>query len=101
MKRPCLDCGMPTDGSRCSLHRKLTMRRRQSATSRGYDRHHRAARAALRDTLPAPCAYGCGTWLEPDGVWNAAHVIDGDASAGWIAACVSCNQRARARRGRG
>lgn len=26
MKRPCLDCGIPTDGTRCVVHRRTTAR---------------------------------------------------------------------------
>jgi len=33
--------------------------------------------------------------LEPDGKWVAAHRIDGDPSAGWLASCVYCNEAAK------
>lgn len=99
MRRPCLDCGTPTDGSRCPTHRRAWDRRRPTATQRGYDAEHRAARAELRNYLPGPCGYGCGRLLMPDGDWVAAHVIDGNPNAGWLASCRSCNERAKARRG--
>lgn len=87
--RPCLTCGRISNGRRCPEH-TIT-----SSTARGYDAAHRAARLHLEQTLPAPCGYGCGTILEPAGPWVAAHVIDGDPTAGWIAACRSCNELAK------
>lgn len=98
MRRPCLECGTPTEGTRCPTHRKAWDRgRRPTATRRGYDRDHRAARAALRDGLPGLCGYGCGTLLFPDGDWVAAHRVDGQPEFGWLASCRSCNERAKAR----
>lgn len=73
---------------RCAAHARST-------AERGYDREHQAARAALARTLPAPCAYGCGTILRPGDRWHAAHVVDGDRAAGLVAACETCNQRAK------
>lgn len=95
--RPCLDCGTPTAGTRCPMHTQARDRARGSAHARGYDRAHQAARAQLELTLPAPCAYGCGTTLHPDSDWVAAHIIDGDPTAGWVASCRSCNERAKRR----
>ena len=31
----------------------------------------------------------------PEGDWVAAHVVDGDPSAGWLPSCRSCNERAK------
>lgn len=90
-RRPCIVCGQPGNGSRCPRHQ------RPGTTARGYGTEHQAARADLARTLPAPCGYGCGTTLTPDGPWVAAHVIDGDPTAGWIASCRSCNERAKVR----
>lgn len=81
----CLDCGAISTSSRCPDHTRPHI----------YGRRHRSAREALRDTLPAPCAYGCGTMLDPDGPWVAAHVVDNEPDAGWVAACPPCNLRAR------
>jgi hypothetical protein len=33
--------------------------------------------------------------LTPDGDWVAAHLIDGDAAAGYVVACPTCNERAK------
>ena len=76
------------DRGRCALHRRTT-------SQRGYGIGHQRARHTLRATLPAPCAYGCGRILRPDGAWVAAHVVDGDPSAGYVAACPPCNERAK------
>lgn len=73
---------------RCGEHRLTT-------DGRGYGRTHGAARRALAATLPAPCAYGCGARLTRGGRWVAAHVVDGDERAGWVASCLVCNERAK------
>jgi hypothetical protein len=33
----------------------------------------------------------------PESRWVAAHVVDGDPSAGWVAAHAVCNERAKGR----
>lgn len=94
--RPCLDCGQLTrSGSRCPAHARARDRARGSSGARGYGPDHQAARRALEQTLPAPCGYGCGQVLEPGSSWVAAHLVDGDPSAGWIASCRSCNELAK------
>jgi hypothetical protein len=99
VRRPCLDCGTPTEGSRCPTHRRGWERtRRPTATKRGYDVSHRRAREALKAELPGGCGYGCGTLLMPDGDWVAAHVVDGAPEFGYIASCRTCNERAKVRR---
>lgn len=88
--RPCIHPGCPhlvTKG-RCPTHRKTT-------TQRGYGADHQRARDALALTLPRYCGYGCGTWLTAGSTWHAAHVIDGDPSAGYLVSCVPCNLAAR------
>lgn len=49
--KPCLDCGRPAQGTRCldcgRAHERN--RDRPSAAKRGYDRTHRAVRAAVLD----------------------------------------------------
>ena len=97
--RPCIERGCPntTGRTRCPEHERMRDRMRGSTAARGYGLEHQRARDALRALLPAPCGYGCGVTLEPDGVWVAAHVVDGDPTAGWLAACRTCNERAKAR----
>ena len=87
----CLEPRCPNlavERGRCALHRRTT-------SQRGYGIGHQRARDALRASLPTPCGYGCGRVLQPDGDWVAAHVVDGDPAAGWIAACPVCNERAK------
>lgn len=95
MLRPCIDCGTPTKGTRCRTHERARDRARGSAHERGYGRQHQDARRALKRLLPADCAYGCGRRLDPEGDWVAAHVEDGNPSAGWQASCRSCNELAK------
>ena len=80
-------------GTRC----QACERRRPSRQARGYDAAHGRARAALAATLPAPCACGCGVVLDARSDWVAAHVRDGDPSAGWVAMCRSGNERMKRR----
>ena len=71
--------------------------RRPSRQARGYDAAHQRARALLLALLPVPCAYGCGAVIVAASDLVAAHVVDGDPSAGWQASCRSCNERAKRR----
>lgn len=70
-------------------------RRRPSRQARGYGAAHQQARALLLTLLPTPCAYGCGAVIVAASDLVAAHVVDGDPSAGWQASCRSCNERAK------
>ena len=90
MKRPCLTCGTPTTGTYCPTHRKTT-------TQRGYGTAHRQARTQLARTLPALCGYGCGRLLTAESRWVAAHRVDSHPEYGYLAACPSCNERAKLR----
>ncbi len=76
---------------------KACERRRGTTASRGYGYDHQAARRVLVSMLPLPCAYGCGTVLREAAGMVAAHRVDGDSSAGWVASCRSCNERAKDR----
>ena len=97
MQRPCIERGCPnlTPRTRCPAHERERDARRGSSTQRGYGAEHQRARERLRATLPAPCGYGCGVILWPNGRWVAAHVVDGNPDAGWIASCLRCNERAK------
>ena len=66
-----------------------------TTTQRGYGAEHQKARAMLASTLPRYCGYGCGTWITAGSTWHAAHVVDGDPSAGYLVSCVKCNLAAR------
>ena len=84
-------------GTRCAA----CERRRPSRQARGYDALHQAARRALlQEVVDAggtlPCGYGCGTRVTTD-TMVAAHVVDGQPAHGWMAACRSCNERAKRR----
>jgi len=100
MLRRCLDCGTLTPTTRCPVHTRAKARMREvgrlSAPQRGYGADHRAARARLATTLPDLCGY-CEAMVYPSR-WVAAHVVDGDPSAGWMVAHPACNERAKVRR---
>ncbi len=80
-------------GTRCAA----CERRRPSRQARGYGGAHDRARATLAAMLPAPCACGCGAVLDAGSDWVAAHIVDGDPSAGWAAMCRSGNERMKRR----
>jgi hypothetical protein len=44
--------------------------------------------------LPAPCGYCC-TVINVGERFDAAHVVDGDPSAGWMHSHPRCNQAAK------
>jgi hypothetical protein len=68
-----------------------------SRQARGYGAAHERARASLAAMLPAPCACGCGAVLDVGSDWVAAHLVDGNPSAGWAAMCRSGNERMKRR----
>lgn len=69
-------------------------RRRPSRQVRGYGPAHDRARRALAATLPAACVY-CGAIVGLGERWVAAHLVDGDPSAGWGVSHPACNERAK------
>lgn len=99
MIRTC-DNGHPSarvqPGTRCAA----CDRRRPSRQARGYDANHDRARASLAAMLPAACFY-CRAVIGQCKPFVAAHVVDGDPSAGWAAAHAACNERAKVRGGWG
>ena len=84
-------------GQRCQLCERQRDQRRGTRQQRGYGKRQTQWRNHLRRTLPAPCGYGCGVTLYPNGDWVAAHLIDGDPDSERIAACRSCNETAKRR----
>ena len=85
--------------TRCPACERRRDAARPSRNARGYDAQHYAARAALAAQIygaggTVPCGYGCGTRVSAD-TMVAAHLVDGRPEMGWIAACRSCNERAK------
>lgn len=93
-RRPCLVCGRPTTGSRCSSCPPPPGRDPQRRAA-NYGHAHRTERARLAETLPAACWYGCGLIIQPGDRWVAAHVVDGDPGSPRVVACAPCNERAK------
>ena len=87
----CSEPGCPswsTTRGRCGAHQV-----------REYDGDHRRARALIGSSLPVPCGY-CGDQVTVDD-YVAAHVVDRDPTAGWMAAHAICNERAKREGDRG
>ena len=107
MKQPCLECGRPTNGTRCSLHQVRHERQRNrtasirrsngGGASRPYDAEYRKAAAEVRATTLF--CWICGKPAKPDDPWQADHVIPGNRFSELRGAHRSCNI-ARANKGR-
>jgi hypothetical protein len=100
MKRPCLDCGIPTDGSRCDDHRKqlerAKTRGRAVANRFKYGGDYRGRAAAVRAT--ATRCHICGDGWRAWDPWQADHVVQGGGAGGGsdgplLPAHRSCNIR--------
>lgn len=94
-RRPCIQCGRPTSGSRCST---CPSPGRDPARRRAnYGAEHQRARRSLGATLPTPCWYGCGRILSETDDWVAAHEVDGDPHSPRQVTCRACNEQAKVR----
>lgn len=102
--RPCIEPGCPltTGRTRCAAHERARQREaeacRPTTAARGYGAAHQGARRLLAASLPAHCGY-CGLIVDPGEPFDAAHVVDGDPSSGYVVAHPRCNQRAKGWRG--
>jgi 5-methylcytosine-specific restriction enzyme A len=88
LRRPCLDCGVPTDAARCPTHTTDANVRRGSAAARGYD--HRWRRLSRRAIRKQPWCTDCGTRDDLTGDhlrWPARTLADVDV------VCRGCNSR--------
>lgn len=92
--RPCLECGAPSDRTRCTVCRRRKDRARNAARGDRYGLEHRRARAAWAPHVAAgdvPCAR-CGEPIAPSAVWDLDHLADGTSRP----AHAACNRGARA-----
>jgi len=84
--KPCLDCGKPTEGTRCpdDQRRRERTRGRASASRRGYDRRHRAERSrwAPKVSLGQVDCARCKERIEPGAAWDLGHTDDRRAWTG-------------------
>jgi len=111
VKQPCLDCGIPTDGSRCRQHTVRHERQRQrtqtlkrmvgGAAPRPYGGDYRQRAAEVRATTSI--CWLCGEAWRPDDPWQADHVEPGNVYSQLRGAHRSCNigraNKGRAKRG--
>lgn len=114
MKKPCIDCGTPTNGTRCPQHetrhrtkvnRTQTLTRRARGGRPQYSGAWAKQSAAIRNT--ATTCWLCGDGPRPDDPWQADHLlpaaITGGAPGPALPAHRSCNiarsNKARSRQG--
>ena len=84
MKKPCLDCGRPTDGSRCQEHQRNFERGKTRARylehKFKYGGEYRRRAAAVRAT--ATRCHICGQGFRADDPWQADHIVQGQEGGG-------------------
>lgn len=98
--RPCLDCGRPSDQSRCAACRSTTNRERDqlrgSSSQRGYDAKHQAER---REWAPLVASGSVACWRCNEPVcdpWDLGH-CDNDRSIRHGPECARCNRATQGR----
>ena len=101
MKRPCLDCGRPTDGTRCPQHAggheaartaRAEARRKTGGRRRQYGGDYRARAAAIREN--ATVCWICAEGPRTDDPFTADHYTPaqhGGADSPLLPAHRSCN----------
>jgi hypothetical protein len=108
MMKPCIDCGTPSNGTRCPTHaaqRGATLqasqnaRRKQTGGRSKYGGTYQRGARGVRAT--ATVCWLCGGPANPDDPWQADHLEQGDRRGGptgsteLAAAHRSCNIRRR------
>lgn len=97
--RPCLQCGTPTQRTRCPACE--AQRQSQRNASRTYYRGDYQARAKqVRDQAnaePNTRCWRCGQPARPGDPWQAGHLIDSDPNSGLAPEHARCNAQAGAR----
>ena len=117
MKQPCLECGRPTEGTRCKAHqsrhdaqrnrvknRQASIRRSKGeGANRPYGGDYAKRAAEVRATTHK--CWICGEGWRVDDPWQADHVNAGDPFSQLLGAHRSCNiaraNKARAKKNRG
>jgi hypothetical protein len=96
--KPCLDCGeLTSGGNRCEVHQRrideLAELRRATIkkTLNTYGGDYRRRAKQVRDF--AVVCHICGEGARVGDLWQADHLIPGDANSPLAAAHASCNQR--------
>ena len=90
-RRQCLECGRPTDATRCPVHRLPD--RRPSPAQRGYDAAWRKLSTLARSVQPWCSDCGATSDLTADHLtWPAKSLADVDV------VCRACNSRRGPRR---
>lgn len=86
-KRPCLVCGTPSSGTRCTLHERARQQAR-NANRPGHRAAHAKARAALAPIVASGQAtcYRCGKPITTQS-WDADNTPHG-----WHPSCSACNR---------
>ena len=94
-KKPCLDCGALSYGSRCEIHQRRVEQlrdvRRAEKKRVLYNSEYRKQAAYVRAT--AITCHICGDGARLDDPWQADHLNAGDPSSPLAAAHRSCNAK--------
>jgi hypothetical protein len=90
MKKPCLDCGKPSDAARCyGCRQQHELRRYANGKRDHYAGDYRKRAAEVRAT--AWRCWICGGRERPGDPWQADHVDQGNPQSELRAAHRSCN----------
>lgn len=93
IRRPCLDCGTPTDGTRCPTHRRQRSRnrsrRRGTSEQQGYGTAYQRARAQAGIGGPGYC-WCCHTHVPRTTADHVPPLATGKPSI-LLPACHQCN----------
>lgn len=90
-KRPCIDCGVLTNGTtRCKKHRQVRDATR-NATRVHYKGNYARRARQVRDT--AVICHLCGLGSKANDPWTADHLLPSNVDSMLVAAHRSCNSR--------
>ena len=94
-KKPCLDCGVLSDGSRCEIHTRRVEQLRdikRAGKKRAlYNSDYRKQAAIVRATAIA--CHLCGDGARLNDPWQADHLDAGNPASPLAAAHRSCNAK--------
>lgn len=96
--RPCINCGTPARGTRCTACQAARDRARNQARPH-YHGDYKTRAKQVRDQAnadPNTRCWRCGGHARPGDPWQAGHLIDSDPTSPLAPEHRSCNTRAGA-----
>lgn len=99
-KRPCLNCGTPTNGTRCPRCARAREKARGTRQQRGYDQAHQNIRAWYQRRMREGHTYTCWRCNQPidPTAWMLGH-CDTNRDLYHGPECIPCNTATSGRTG--